>query len=77
MAEARIPAEYWLAMFLNAQVKAAEHVRDCARCRRLFKTALEEVLNGATTSVSESMPWKITNDLLPELRICKDWPNGI
>ena len=28
---------------LNAQVAAAEHVRDCERCRHLFEVAVEEI----------------------------------
>jgi hypothetical protein len=32
----------WSGIALNAQVAAAEHVRDCDKCRHLFEIAFEE-----------------------------------
>ena len=62
---------------LNAQAQAAEHIRSCSRCQRLFLVAFEaaaEQLDQAATIHSEV--WLLTRELLREFRQCSDWPRG-
>jgi hypothetical protein len=66
-----------IAAALNAQVEAAQHIRDCALCHRLFRAAYEAAYQQFSLPVSDRFPWGITYKLLPELRRCEDWPKGV
>ena len=66
-----------IAAALNAQVEAAQHIRDCAPCHRLFRAAYEAAYQQFSLPVSDRFPWSITNKLLPELRECENWPKGV
>lgn len=62
---------------LKIQAQAAEHIRGCSRCERLFLVAFEataEQLDQAPTLHSEV--WLLTRELLREFRQCSDWPRG-
>jgi hypothetical protein len=61
---------------LDALVDAADHIRDCARCRRIFRVAHDVVVAGENRH-REFRPWGLTNRLLPELRRCGAWPKAI
>ena len=68
---------------LNAQVAAAEHVRDCNRCRHLFEIAYEETAlsDNLVPNISEIVtgpnPFFVMTQILRELRSCPDWPKSI
>ena len=66
---------------LNAQVAAAEHVRDCAQCRHLFEVAYEETELSEHLVISEKVlypsPFSVMAQILRELRRCPDWPKSI
>ncbi len=66
---------------LNAQVAAAEHVRDCERCRHLFEVAFEETELSDNLIVSENVlypnPFFVMTQILRELRSCPSWPKSI
>ena len=73
--------EPWeISTILNAQVEAAQHIRDCSRCRRLFRTAYEATFEVALGTITRSLTigslpaWSVTNETLPELRRCTNWP---
>jgi hypothetical protein len=64
---------------LNAQVEAARHIRDCPRCRRLFRTAYEATYeaawdSGKRVTADTLLAWSGRNDALPELQRCISWP---
>ena len=70
---------------LKAQVRAAEHIRDCARCRLLFEIAYEETdfSDDLVLSFSEKIDipnplcaFFVTSQIIRELRLCPDWPKG-
>jgi hypothetical protein len=71
----------WSDILLNAQVAAAEHVRDCARCRHLFEVAYEETELSEHLVISEKVlypsPFSVMAQILRELRRCPDWPKSI
>jgi hypothetical protein len=77
----KAPLELWGRILLKAQVQAAEHIRDCPRCERLFLVAFEAAdsewieLNQVKTGASDG--WAIIKELLPEFRQCGGWPPGI
>jgi hypothetical protein len=58
---------------LNAQVAAAEHVRDCGKCRHLFEVAYEE----ADLGMACPSPFFVMDQIIRELRRCPDWPKDI
>jgi hypothetical protein len=68
---------------LNAQVAAAEHVRDCDRCRHLFEAAYEEttlsdnLVSNFSQIVAGPNPFVVMTQILRELRSCPDWPKSI
>jgi hypothetical protein len=68
---------------LNAQVAAAEHVRDCNRCRHLFEIAYEEtalsdnLVPNFSEIVTGPNPFFVMTQILRELRSCPDWPKSI
>ncbi len=66
---------------LNAQVVAAEHVRDCDRCRHLFEVAYDEAALSETVVYSEMVlgpnPFFVVTQIMRELRQCHDWPKSI
>jgi hypothetical protein len=59
---------------LNVQVAAAEHVRDCGKCRHLFEIAYEEADSEMVLGLN---PFFVTTQILRELRRCPDWPKNI
>lgn len=71
----------WIPVALNAQVAAAEHVRDCDKCRHLFEIAFEEAELSDHLVVSENVmypnPFFVMTQILRELRRCPDWPKSI
>jgi predicted anti-sigma-YlaC factor YlaD len=71
----------WTSVALNAQVAAAEHVRDCDKCRRLFEIAFEEAELSDHLVVSENVmypnPFFVMTQILRELRRCPNWPKSI
>ena len=83
MSEALI--KLWTPIVLNAQVAAAEHVRDCARCRHLFEVAFDEAELSDQVVYSETgqnggfitNPFFVMTQILRELRSCPDWPKNI
>lgn len=66
---------------LNAQVAAAEHVRDCDKCRHLFEIAYEEAALSDKVVYSEIVlgptPFFVMTQILRELRKCPNWPKSI
>jgi hypothetical protein len=69
---------------IDRLVTAAQHIRDCARCRRVFEATFEAI--GETDNVAKGLPeqlpaapnpWRVINEALRELRVCKGWPAGI
>jgi hypothetical protein len=70
---------------LKAQVAAAEHMRDCARCSHLFQIAYQETVSGdvvldlsGKTAVSNPFdPFFVTSQIVRELRSCPNWPKSI
>jgi hypothetical protein len=71
----------WSAIALNAQVSAAEHVRDCARCCHLFEVAFDEAELSDQVVYSEMVvgpnPFFVMTQILRELRRCPGWPENI
>ena len=69
------------AVALKAQVAAAEHVRDCDKCRHLFEIAYEEAEFSDNLVMSEEIrypsPFFVMTQILRELRSCPDWPKSI
>ncbi|MGA9722929.1 MAG: hypothetical protein WBQ86_10760 [Candidatus Binatus sp.] len=70
MALAKLMSE----VVLNAQVAAAEHVRDCDKCRHLFEIAYEEFDSEMLLGLNAFF---VMTQILPELRRCPDWPKNI
>ena len=67
-----------IGLLLKAQVAAAEHIRDCDRCRRLFEVAIEEAAQSGNESLGSAFnPFQVTAHIRLELRACPDWPKGI
>ena len=65
----------WMSdIVLNAQVAAAEHVRDCDKCRHLFEIAYEEADLEMVLGLN---PFFVMTQILEELRRCPDWPKSI
>jgi hypothetical protein len=71
---------------LKGQAEAAEHIRICPRCERLFLVAYEasaDRLGGLYPNLPRALAipstdvWLITKDLLREFRQCQGWPKGI
>jgi hypothetical protein len=62
---------------LKAQAEAAEHIRTCPRCERLFLVAYEATVDQMKVMVFPSKVWLITMELLPEFRQCSSWPKDI
>jgi predicted anti-sigma-YlaC factor YlaD len=79
MSEALI--KLWTPIVLNAQVAAAEHVRDCASCRHLFEVAFDEAELSDQVVYSEMVvgpsPFFVMTQILRELRSCPEWPKNI
>jgi hypothetical protein len=71
----------WSAVALKGQVAAAEHVRDCDKCRHLFEIAYEEALLSDELVYSEKVlgpnPFFVMTQILRELRACPNWPKSI
>jgi hypothetical protein len=61
-------------IILNAQVAAAEHVRDFDKCRHLFEIAYEE---GDSEMGLGLNPFFVMTQILDELRRCPEWPRAI
>jgi hypothetical protein len=65
----------WMSeLMLNAQVAAAEHVRDCDKCRHLFEIAYEEADSEMLLGLN---PFFVMTQIVRELRRCPDWPKSI
>jgi predicted anti-sigma-YlaC factor YlaD len=66
---------------LDTQVAAAEHIRDCDACRRMFEVAYEEMRRLGFANYSDMVvgpnPFELTVQILPELRSCPNWPKSI
>jgi hypothetical protein len=70
----------WSEIALKAQVAAAEHVRDCDKCRHLFEVAFEEAESDQVVYSEEvpgPNPFFVMTQILRELRRCPDWPKSI
>jgi hypothetical protein len=72
---------------LKAQVLAAEHIRTCRRCERVFLIGFEAhveqwekakgLIGGRPVlNIDPAEVWVITKELLREFRECPDWPQG-
>jgi hypothetical protein len=73
----------WIAKALTAQVAAAEHIRDCDRCRHLFGIAYDETNQAENRALNFPEKWggapsplNVSVQILRELRDCPDWPKG-
>jgi hypothetical protein len=65
----------WISVIaLDAQVAAAEHVRDCDKCRHLFEVAYEEA---DSEMVPGPNPFFVMTQIIRELRRCPEWPKNI
>ena len=71
---------------VEAQVKAAEHIRDCNRCRHLFEIAYEETalsdnvvldFSEGSTTPNPFNPFFVTSQIMRELHSCPKWPRSI
>jgi len=66
---------------LDTQVAAAEHIRACGACRRMFEVAYEEMVKSGFGNYSDMVvgpnPFQVTVEIMPELRSCPDWPKSI
>lgn len=73
----------WARMALDAQVRAAQHIRDCERCSQIFLIAYDEAFTNLrdTLDSSEALAtletgpnaFRLTADVWIELRKCPDW----
>ena len=65
----------WISdLLLNGQVAAAEHLRDCGKCRHLFEVAYEEADSGMVLGLNAFF---VTTQIIRELRRCPDWPKNV
>jgi predicted anti-sigma-YlaC factor YlaD len=66
---------------LGTQVAAAEHIRACDACRRMFVVAYEEMRRLSFGNYAEMVvgpnPFEVTVQILRELRSCPDWPKSV
>jgi len=68
---------------LDAQVVAATHIRDCARCSRIFGVAYDEAGKHVNIDASGALAFvravpnvfRVTADIWLELRSCPNWPD--
>lgn len=60
---------------LKAQTKAAQHMEACARCQRLFLSALKASAEEDPMFLREGA-FGITVKIIRELRDCSEWPTG-
>jgi len=78
---ARLKSARWA---LNALAEAAQHIRTCNRCERIFLTAYdaytERLAEGerANSEMQYAMHpsdvWSMTKEILVDLRQCESWP---
>jgi len=59
---------------IERMIAAVEHIRDCERCCRVYRTAF--------TAMSEAQnyephPWQVLQQCSRELHDCERWPAGI
>jgi NMD protein affecting ribosome stability and mRNA decay len=69
---------------IDQLVTAPLHIRDCARCRRVFEATFEAIgqVDNAARDFPETFPtapnpWRVTIEALRDLRTCENWPRGI
>lgn len=73
------PIDAFAALTLKAQTKAAQHLENCERCRRLFISAFEESAKDQMSlvhSLGEGGAFGLTAKIIRELRTCPEWPEG-
>lgn len=63
------------ALALKTQTKAAQHLETCARCRRLFVSALQVADDEAVLPLADGA-FGLTAKIIRELRTCPEWPPG-
>ena len=62
---------------IDRMIAAAEHIRDCERCRRLYGVAFDTVLEPLrerNPTLYWEFPFAVLEECLGELRDCEDWP---
>ena len=63
---------------LKAQTKAAQHLENCERCKRLFVSLVEATAaeDGPAFlhSLGEEAAFGLTAKIIRELRTCPEWP---
>ena len=61
-------------------IAAAEHVRDCERCRRVYAVAFDVVLEARGepyANVYLAFPFAALQHCFRELRECEGWPEEL
>ena len=62
---------------LEHMVAIAEHMRDCARCRRVYGVAFDSALEAhgeAYANIYLAFPFAALQHCFRELRECENWP---
>ena len=69
---------------IDRLVTATQHIRDCARCRRVFEATFEAIgqVDNAAHDFPETFPtapnpWRVTNEALRDLRTCGTGPREL
>ncbi len=65
---------------LRAQTKAAQHLENCARCKRLFVSFLEATAEDEQAllhDLGEGAAFGLTAKIIRELRTCPEWPADV
>jgi hypothetical protein len=65
---------------LKAQTKAAQHLENCVRCKRLFVSLLEATAEDEQAllhSLGEGAAFGLTAKIIRELRTCPEWPADV
>ena len=75
-------ADFFKKKSVESLVAATEHIRDCARCRRVYYAAFDILLEAIRDKLPamhvESPPaLKVLEQCFPELHQCARWPKGI
>ena len=62
---------------IELMIVAAEHIRDCERCRRVYAAAFDVVRQEYLSGVQVPHPWMALDQCRRELHDCEHWPKGI
>ena len=60
---------------IEGMVSAAEHIRDCERCRRIYGSAFDVMRQEGAPFTPN--PWGVYFQCSKELHECEHWPKGI